>query len=113
MPGCCPKTMQGVRVRERRHVRIASPMLIASMRLAAEDDQAKAEVGAQAAPKLASDDEVAAVVGTLNSSVAQQVQPILDRADIAMVSPANTNPTLTHGDKPEKKRQYESYFRVA
>ena len=81
--------------------------------LDAQDDQAKADVGAQAASKLSSDPAVAAVIGTLNSSVAQQVQPILNRADITMVSPANTNPTLTQGDKPTKVRPYASYFRVA
>src|SRR5437588_10531777 len=38
-----------------------------------EDDTAKADVGAQVASKVSSDSEVAGVVGTLNSSVAQQV----------------------------------------
>jgi branched-chain amino acid transport system substrate-binding protein len=53
-------------------------------------------------------------VGTLNSSVAQQVQPILDKANILMVSPANTNPTLTQGADPNnKQRAYKSYFRTA
>ncbi|HVE99502.1 MAG TPA: branched-chain amino acid ABC transporter substrate-binding protein [Mycobacteriales bacterium] len=85
-----------------------------TIQLAAEDDTATANVGAQVATKLAGDNQVAAVVGTLNSSVAQQVQPILDSANIAMVSPANTNPTLTQGDKPDAKaRPYKSYFRVA
>lgn len=82
--------------------------------LAAEDDTAKADVGAQVATKLASDDAVAGVVGTLNSSVALQVQPILDRAGIVMVSPANTGIELTQGtDAAAKKRQFESYFRVS
>ena len=84
-----------------------------TIELAAEDDTATANVGATVATKLAGDAQVAAVIGTLNSSVAQQVQPILDKANIAMVSPANTNPTLTQGDKPEKVRPYKSYFRVA
>ncbi|HVE64632.1 MAG TPA: branched-chain amino acid ABC transporter substrate-binding protein [Mycobacteriales bacterium] len=85
-----------------------------TLQLAAEDDTATANVGAQVATKLAGDNQVAAVVGTLNSSVAQQVQPILDKANIAMVSPANTNPTLTQGDKPDNKvRPFKSYFRVA
>jgi len=79
-----------------------------------EDDTAKADIGAQVASKVASDPLVAGVVGTLNSSVAQQVQPILDKANIVMVSPANTNPTLTQGADPaSKKRPYHSYFRVA
>ncbi|HET9443515.1 MAG TPA: branched-chain amino acid ABC transporter substrate-binding protein [Acidimicrobiales bacterium] len=82
--------------------------------LAAEDDTAKAEVGAQVATKLASDPEVAGVVGTLNSSVALQVQPILARENIVMVSPANTGVELTQGTDPAKKaRPYENYFRVS
>jgi branched-chain amino acid transport system substrate-binding protein len=78
-----------------------------------EDDTAKADVGAQVATKLASDSQVAAVIGTLNSSVALQVQPILSRANIAMISPANTGTSLTMGDDPAaKKRPYNNYFRV-
>ncbi|MDT7578384.1 MAG: branched-chain amino acid transport system substrate-binding protein, partial [Pseudonocardiales bacterium] len=38
-----------------------------------EDDQATAQIGGQAATKLASDPTVVGVVGTLNSSVAQTV----------------------------------------
>ena len=45
--------------------------------LAPEDDAAKAETGAAAANKLASDNNVAGVIGTLNSSTAQQTAPIL------------------------------------
>jgi branched-chain amino acid transport system substrate-binding protein len=82
--------------------------------LAAEDDTAKADVGAQVATKLASDPAVGGVVGTLNSSVALQVQPILNTANIAMISPANTGVALTFGaDAANKKRPYASYFRVA
>ena len=44
--------------------------------LAAEDDAAKPDVGAQAAAKLASDASVVGVVGTYNSSVALQVAPV-------------------------------------
>ncbi len=85
-----------------------------TIELAAEDDTAKAEVGAQVATKLASDPEVAGVVGTLNSSVALQVQPILDRENIVMVSPANTGVELTQGTDPAKKtRPYANYFRVS
>ncbi len=78
-----------------------------------QDDGAKPDIGAQAATKLTSDRQVAAVVGTYNSSVAQQVQPILDRANIVMISPGNTNPTLTLGDDPANpRRPYKTYFRV-
>lgn len=84
------------------------------LELAAEDDTAKPDVGAQVASKLASDSAVVAVVGTLNSSVAQQVQPVLDRANIAEISPANTNDTLTKGENLDKPvRPHNNYFRVA
>ena len=77
------------------------------------DDEAKAEVGKNAATKISSDDAVIGVVGTLNSSVAQQTVPVLAAAKIAQVSPANTNPTLTQGaDLANKKRPYTNYFRT-
>ena len=84
------------------------------LELAAEDDTAKPDVGAQVATKLASDDEVVGVVGPLNSSVGLSVQPVLAEADIPVVSPANTGVALTMGDDPaNKKRPYPNYFRVA
>ncbi|MFC5993048.1 branched-chain amino acid ABC transporter substrate-binding protein [Pseudonocardia hispaniensis] len=81
----------------------------------AEDDQATPQVAGQAATKLASDPNVVGVVGTLNSSTSQTVQPILAGKTIVQVSPANTNPTLTLGDNPvaAPKRPFPSYFRVA
>ena len=83
------------------------------LELAAEDDEAKPDVGKNAATKLAGDDAVVGVVGTLNSSVAQSVQPVLAQANIAMVSPANTNPSLTRGpDLANPKRTYANYFRT-
>jgi branched-chain amino acid transport system substrate-binding protein len=83
--------------------------------LAAEDDAADPATGANAANKLASDPQVAAVVGTLNSSVAQSVAPVLAKANITQISPANTNPTLTRGPKPDTdpKRVWPTYMRVA
>ena len=82
--------------------------------LDAQDDTATAAVGANAANKLASDPLVAGVIGTLNSSVAQQVAPVLLQASIAQISPANTNPTLTRGQDPANspKRVWNTYFRV-
>jgi branched-chain amino acid transport system substrate-binding protein len=86
-----------------------------TIQLAAEDDTAKADVGAQAATKLSSDAAVVGVVGTLNSSVAQQVTPILDTANIVQISPANTNDTLTRGQdfNTNPVRPHKNYFRVA
>jgi branched-chain amino acid transport system substrate-binding protein len=84
------------------------------LELAAEDDSSKPDVGGRAANKLASDSAVVAVVGTFNSSVAQQTIPILDRANIAQVSPGNTNDTLTRGPNPATPvRPNKNYFRTA
>lgn len=83
--------------------------------LAAEDDAADPATGANAANKLASDPQVAGVVGTLNSSVAQSVAPVLAKVNITQISPANTNPTLTRGPKPDDSPQriWPTYFRTA
>jgi branched-chain amino acid transport system substrate-binding protein len=82
--------------------------------LDAQDDAATPATGANAANKLASDDTIAGVIGTLNSSVAQQVAPVLAKASIAQISPANTNPTLTRGQKyaDAPARVWPTYFRV-
>ena len=78
------------------------------------DDEAKPDVGTNAATSLAADDAVVGVVGTLNSGVAQSVIPILDAAHIVQISPANTNPTLTQGADPANpKRPNANYFRTA
>lgn len=84
------------------------------LELAAEDDEAKPDVGKNAATKLASDDAVVGVVGTLNSSVAQSVIPVLDSAKIVQVSPANTNPALTRGADylTAAARPNANYFRT-
>ena len=79
----------------------------------AQDDQATPDVGKNAATKLAADDAVVGVVGTLNSSVSQSVQPVLSAANIAQVSPANTGTSLTQGPDPANKtRPYANYFRT-
>lgn len=84
------------------------------LQLAAEDDEGKPDVGKNAATKLSNDNDVVAVVGPLNSSVGQTVQPVLSAANIAEVSPANTNPALTQGAtwRTAKKRPYQNYFRT-
>lgn len=48
-----------------------------------------------------------AAVQTLNSSMAQVSEPILDRAGMAMVSPSNSNPILT---SPVARGTYEPLF---
>jgi len=82
--------------------------------LAAEDDAAKPDVGAQAAAKLSSDSAVVGVVGTYNSSVALQVAPVLERANVVEISPSNTSDTLTRGENPAAPvRKFKNYFRTA
>jgi branched-chain amino acid transport system substrate-binding protein len=79
-----------------------------------QDDTAKADVGAQVAARVSSDPAVAGVVGTLNSSVALAVQPVLDKANIVMISPANTGIALTGRDNlTNQVRPHKDYFRVA
>ncbi|NNG18590.1 branched-chain amino acid ABC transporter substrate-binding protein [Naumannella sp. ID2617S] len=83
------------------------------LELAAEDDEAKPDTGKNAATKLTSDDKVVAAVGPLNSSVGQAVQPVFQSAGVTLISPANTNPTLTKGaDLKSPKRTYDNYFRT-
>jgi branched-chain amino acid transport system substrate-binding protein len=81
-----------------------------TLQVSAVDDEAKPDVGKNAATKLAGDDTVVGVVGDLNSSVSQQTQPVFASAKITQVSPANTNPTLTKGT--DGKRAYATYFRT-
>lgn len=79
----------------------------------AEDDQASADAGKNAATKLTGDKDIIGVVGPLNSSVGQAIQPIFESAGVALVSPANTNPTLTKGaNLASPKRAYTTYFRT-
>ncbi len=85
-----------------------------TLEVAPEDDQGQPDPGRNAATSLASDSEVVAMVGPLNSSVGQAVQPVFDSAGILQVSPANTNPSLTRGADPvdNPQRTYPTYFRT-
>jgi branched-chain amino acid transport system substrate-binding protein len=61
-------------------------------------------------------------IGTLNSSMAQVSEPILNRGGMAMISPANTNPVLTSPLAKDRSTyeplfqshalKYPSYYRV-
>ncbi len=81
-----------------------------------QDDTAKADVGATVAAKLVADASVIGVVGPLNSSVAKSVAPVLDQANLALVSPSNSNVDLTGrgalATGGTQVRPYKSYFRV-
>jgi branched-chain amino acid transport system substrate-binding protein len=77
------------------------------------DDSSDPAIGEQAARTLAADPSVIGVVGTYNSGVAAVAAPVLADAGIVMVSPGNTDPTLTVGaDRDNPTRVNDNYFRV-
>ncbi len=81
--------------------------------VAAADDSSDAARGEAAALRLAADAKVVGVVGTYNSGVAAKVAPVLKKAGIVMVSPGNTDPTLTLGpDLTKPVRPWDTYFRM-
>jgi branched-chain amino acid transport system substrate-binding protein len=87
-----------------------------TLKMDAQDDTAKADVGATVAAKLVADNTVAGVVGPLNSSVAKSVAPVMASADLTEISPSNSNVDLTGrgalSTGGTQTRPYKSYFRV-
>ena len=87
-----------------------------TLKLDAQDDTAKADTGGIVAGKLVSDASVIGVVGPLNSSVAKSTAPVLSKANIASISPSNSNVDLTGrgalATGGTQERPYKSYFRV-
>jgi branched-chain amino acid transport system substrate-binding protein len=69
------------------------------------DDQAKPDVGVSNAKNIIADTEILGVIGHLNSGVAIPSSEVYKEVSVAMISPANTNPTVTD-------RGYKSVFRV-
>ena len=69
------------------------------------DDQAKPDVGVANAKNVISDKDIMVVIGHLNSGVAIPSSEVYREANLAMISPANTNPTITD-------RGYPNIFRV-
>ncbi len=59
------------------------------------DDQAKPDVGVANAKNIIADTQIMAVIGHLNSGVAIPSSEVYKEVDLAMISPANTNPTIT------------------
>jgi branched-chain amino acid transport system substrate-binding protein len=87
-----------------------------TFKIEALDDQAVPASGQANATKLVGNKDVLGVVGPLNSGVSQQMQGVFAAANLAQVSPANTNPALSQGDnwgKGEFKRPFKTYFRTA
>jgi branched-chain amino acid transport system substrate-binding protein len=69
------------------------------------DDQAKPDVGVANAKNIIADKDILVVIGHLNSGVAIPSSEVYKEVNLAMISPANTNPTVTD-------RGYGNVFRV-
>ncbi len=69
------------------------------------DDQAKPDVGVANAKNLVTDPDILLVVGHLNSGVAIPSSEVYKDSNLAMISPANTNPLITD-------RNLKNVFRV-
>jgi branched-chain amino acid transport system substrate-binding protein len=69
------------------------------------DDQAKPDVGVANAKNIVADPDILLVDGHLNSGVALPSSEVYKEAMLAMISPANTNPTITD-------RNYKNVSRI-
>ena len=69
------------------------------------DDQAKPDVGVANAKNIIADKDILGVIGHLNSGVAIPSSEVYKEVNLTMISPANTNPTVTD-------RGYKNVFRV-
>ena len=69
------------------------------------DDQAKPDVGVANAKNIIADKDILAIIGHLNSGVAIPSSEVYKEVQLAMISPANTNPTVTD-------RGYANIYRV-
>ena len=71
------------------------------------------QTGANNMNKIVADPNTIAVIGPLNSSVAQAQIPISNAGGLTQCSPANTNPDLTQGDPAKQLRtKPNNYIRV-
>jgi branched-chain amino acid transport system substrate-binding protein len=71
------------------------------------------QTGANNMSKIVADQNVVAVIGPLNSSVAKAQIPISNEGGVLQCSPANTNPDLTKGDPAKQLRtKPNNYIRV-
>lgn len=59
------------------------------------DDQAKPDVGVANAKNILADKDILVVIGHLNSGVAIPSSEVYREVNLAMISPANTNPLIT------------------
>lgn len=65
------------------------------LQLTPQDDQATPDVGVAVAKRIVNDPDLLGVVGHLNSGVAIPSSEVYKETNLAMVSPANTNPRVT------------------
>jgi len=83
------------------------------LRVVAVDDSSDPDIGTHNAPRLLDDPTLIGVVGTYNSGVAAAVLPAFASAGVALISPGNTDPSLTLGrDRSHPMRPYPNYFRM-
>jgi len=68
------------------------------------DDQAKPDVGVANAKNINADKDIMAVIGHLNSGVAIPSSDVYKEVGLVMISPANTNPTVTDRNYPNVNR---------
>ncbi|MGH7354372.1 MAG: branched-chain amino acid ABC transporter substrate-binding protein [Candidatus Rokuibacteriota bacterium] len=68
------------------------------------DDQAKPDVGVANAKNIIADKAILAVIGHLNSGVAIPSSEVYKEQTLVMISPANTNPTVTDRNYPNVNR---------
>ena len=68
------------------------------------DDQAKPDVGVANARNMIADKDIVAVIGHLNSGVAIPSSDVYKEVALGMISPANTNPTVTDRNYPNVNR---------
>src|SRR5215510_10591877 len=68
------------------------------------DDQAKPDVGVANAKNIIADKDIMAVIGHLNSGVAIPSSEVYKEVNVVMISPANTNPTVTDRNLPNVNR---------
>jgi branched-chain amino acid transport system substrate-binding protein len=68
------------------------------------DDQAKPDVGVANSKNIIADKEILAIIGHLNSGVAIPSSEVYKEANLAMISPANTNEKVTDRGYPNVNR---------
>src|SRR5207245_1001464 len=68
------------------------------------DDQAKPDVGVSNSKNIIADKDILAIIGHLNSGVAIPSSEVYKEVTLTMISPANTNPTVTDRGYPNVNR---------